>query len=184
MILFKNIREKLGKSSITKKLSKDNRKPKIKNYTEAQSVGIIYKIKDKDYQYFINNFIDYLREDVGFKVIKTLGFYEEKVAPTFLDLGSKYQFINQKDLNWNFTPKKESVDQFTSSNFDLLIDLTDEYCIPLRHTVVHTAASLKIGRYNEEEIDFYDFMINLPEHASLKEFTNQLNHYLSSINKT
>lgn len=183
MPLFNNIREKSGKAKVKRVLKNQSRKAKVVNYSQAKSIGVVYQIKDADYQFFIKNYIDYLREEIGFKSIKTLGYFNEKEPPHFLDAGNKYRSFNNKDLKWNFIPKDEAITEFMDNQFDILIDFTDDFCVPVKYIVAKSNAYFKIGRYKDELKDFYDFMINLKPEANLKQYTDQINHYLSIINK-
>lgn len=181
MELFKNIRENWGRNKIAKILKSTPRKAKAVNYASAKSIAVVYEIKTKDYQFFVNKFVDYLREEIGFKTIKTLGFYNSKEAPTFLDLGNKYKFINKTHLNWIYLPKPAEVEEFVNQEFDILIDLTQENIVPVKYLVASSKAKFKIGRYSEDNHDFFDFMISLNEKQNVKDFLDQVNHYLQQI---
>jgi hypothetical protein len=178
--LFKNIRKKWGRNKISKILDIP-RKAKSMNYANAKSIGIVYEIRTKDYQFFVNEFVDYLREEIGFKTIITLGFYNAKEAPEFLDLGNKYQFINKTHLNWLYIPQSTDSEVFIQQNFDILIDLTQDNIVPIKYLVASSKAKFKIGRYSDANHDFFDFMISLNEKQNIKDFLNQVNHYLKQI---
>ena len=180
MGLFENIRKKWGKNKISKILTTP-RKAKTVNYANAKSIGIVYEIKTKDYQFFVNDFVDYLREEIGFKTIVTLGYYKSKESPTFLDLGNKYQFINKTHLSWSFIPQSNDTDEFIQQDFDILIDLTQEYIVPIKYLVASSKAKFKIGRYSDDNHDFFDFMVSLNEKQNVKDFLDQVNHYLKQI---
>lgn len=180
MELFENIRKKWGRNKIAKIL-KIPRKAKAINYANAKSIGIVYEIKTKDYQFFVSGFVDYLREEIGFKTIKTIGFYDSKEPPVFLDLGNKYQFINKTNLNWLYIPQSTESDEFVQQKFDILIDLTQENIVPIKYLVASSKAKFKIGRYSDENHDFFDFMISLNEKQNIKDFLDQVNHYLKQI---
>lgn len=176
-----NIRKKIGSNKIKQLLKNQSRKPIVTNYAKAKSIGIVYEIKTKDYQFFVNNFVDYLREEIGFKTIKTIGYYNAKESPTFLELGNKYQFINNKNLNSIYLPSGSETEEFIKDDFDILVDLTQENVVPIKYIVASSKAKFKIGRYSEKNHDFFDFMISLNEKQNVKDFIDQVNHYLKQI---
>lgn len=175
--------EKIGESYVRKQLKKKVRKPKTIGYGHAQSIGLVYQIKDKDYQHFINKFVGYLGGEIGFKNIQTIGFFQGREVPEFVKSGNKYQTLTKKDIKWNKIPKKDAVRDFVSHDYDILIDLTDKFIIPLKSVFVEANAKLKIGLHEEENQDFYDFMIALPKNATIQDYINQINHYLNLIDK-
>lgn len=182
MAVLDGLKYKLGLKMIQKELNANKRKSKVFNYAQAKSIGIIYPIKDKDFQFFVTKYVDYLRKEVGFKTIQTIGFYDSKEEPVFLDLGSKFQFFNKKDLTFSLKPKSQEVETFIQTPFDILIDLSENYVVPLKYIQAKSVASFKVGRYNEAFEKHYDFMVNLPQNASVKEYIDQVNYYLNYIN--
>lgn len=173
--------DKMGEAYVRKLVKKIPRRPKTIGYQHAQSIGLVYRIKDKDYQHFIHNFVAYLSKEVGFKNIQTIGYYNGKEIPSFIKSGTKYSVITKKDLKWNKTPKTDKINSFINDKYDILIDLTDQFIIPIKAVFVQSNAKLKIGVHQKQNTDFYDFMITLPENATLQAYINQINHYLNII---
>lgn len=182
MGLLDGLRHKLGLKMVENELKSNKRKSKVFNYAQAKSIGIIYPIRDKDFQFFVTKYVDFLRKEIGFKTIQTIGYYDAKDEPSFLYLGTRFQFFNKKDLSFTLKPKSQEVQDFIHTPFDILIDLSENNSIPLNYIQAKSVASFKVGRYKEGAEKFYDFMVNLPENASVKEYIDQINYYLNYIN--
>ena len=73
------------------------------------------------------------------------------------------------------------VRNFTQREFDLLIDLHTGNSIPFQYIVAGSRAKFKIGKYEKKATPFYDFMISVPEQMNLRQFIEQVNHYLKSL---
>ena len=181
MKLIDDIKSNFGKRKLKKLLADLNRNVEVSNFTNAHSVGIIYNIKNPDYQVFINKYVDYLREEIGFKTITTLGYNQKKGHPHFLKIGIKYKFFSKNELDWRNFPKGVEVENFCNEKFDILIDLTRNFAVPLRYVLVKSKAKLKIGRYSEENEKYYDFMVDVSEDTSVSEYIKQVNHFLNNV---
>ena len=181
MKLLNNIKSKLGKRKLEKMLEKQKRKIQVSNFNNAKSVGIIYNIKDAEFQDTINKYVDYLREEVGFKTIVALGFNPKKGYPHFLKIGIKYKSFSKLDLDWMNLPKSVEVNNFCEENFDFLIDLSNNNNVSLRYILVNSQAKLKIGRYSKRNEKFYDFMVDTTENTTVKDYIKQVNHFLNNV---
>ena len=110
MKLIENIKNALGKRKIDKILQSNKRRLKVVNYSNAKSIGVIYPVTTTDYQYFINKFIDYLREEVGFKSIVSIGYCDTKKIPNFIINQSIKIPINDLLTTNKFTFKKKTIE--------------------------------------------------------------------------
>ena len=66
--------------------------------------------------------------------------------------------------------------------YDILINLCDSSCIPIKYLVASSVARFKIGQH-EDGYEIYDLMISLNEDKSLEKLMSQIRHYLQLINK-
>jgi hypothetical protein len=74
------------------------------------------------------------------------------------------------------------VKDFIARDFDLLIDLSLQDSLPLRYIAGLSMSLCRVGRFSEKNTDYYDFMIDIPQAATLKEYIRQITHYLTLIN--
>jgi hypothetical protein len=79
-------------------------------------------------------------------------------------------------------PGQAKVRDFIAKDFDLLIDLSLKDSLPLKYIAGMSMSLCRIGRFSEKNTECYDFMIDIPPVATLKEFIRQVTHYLNLIN--
>ena len=183
MKFLDNIKDTLGNRKINKILNSQKRKIKVANFASASSVGLLYQVSTVDYQDVVNNYIDYLRGEVGFKKIVSLGYCEEKELPNFiLNPSMKYQFFTKKELDFSHTSKSEEVLNFIKEDFDILIDLSRGQIIPIKHIVASSCSSFKVGIHSVENEKYFDFMIKIEETAPASSFIKQVNAFLNKVN--
>ena len=93
-----------------------------------------------------------------------------------------YDFFYQKDLNWYYKPQNYIIDNFIKKEYDILINLSDSSCIPIKYLVASSVARFKIGRF-EEGYEIYDLMIKLEKEKGKERLMEEIKHYLNLINK-
>ena len=182
MKFIDNIKDKLGRRKIHKILKSKNRNIKVTNFDNAKSIAIIYQITTTDYQDFINQYIDYLRGDIGFKKIVSLGYYEGTELPNFvINESFKYKYFTKKELDFSRFGKSKDVLEFLNEDFEIIIDLSRDFIIPIKHVVASSNAGLKIGRHSIENEQFYDFMVEIDKSAPVSHFIKEVNAFLTKV---
>ena len=96
-------------------------------------------------------------ESVGFSVssdneikkkeVKALGFVNEKQLSYCHTPKLQYDFFYHKDLNWYYKPQNYIIDNFIKTEYDILINLCDSSCIPIKYLVASSLARFKISLY-------------------------------------
>ena len=181
MKLIENIKDYFGIKKLNSLLAKSNRNALFCNLNKANSVGLITSIKnEEDYQKLIT-FVKYLKGDIGVRNVKAIAFYSEKDEPYFLQSKLSFDYFTSEEVSWNRDPIKDTCISFIKEDFDILIDLTDEFIIPLRSILVQSKAGFKVGKYSVENEPYYDFMID-SEHNNFSQFTKEAVRYLTIIN--
>ena len=94
----------------------------------------------------------------------------------------QYDFFYQKDLNWYYKPQNYIIENFVKKEYDILINLCDSNCIPIKYLVASSLAHFKIGQH-EEGYEIYDFMLSMREEQGIEDFMIQIKHYINLINK-
>ncbi|MEN8928562.1 MAG: hypothetical protein ABF242_01445 [Flavobacteriales bacterium] len=182
MKLIENIKNALGRRKIDKILHLNKRKVRVINYSNAKSIGVIYPVITTDYQDFINKFIDFLRQEVGFKSIISLGYCNTKEIPSFIiNQSIKYQYFTKNDLDWNNFGKSKEVNAFIDQDFEILIDFSRDNINPIKHIVASSKSKFKIGRHSLENEKFYDFMVEMDDTAPISDFIIQVNKFLKQV---
>jgi hypothetical protein len=178
--MFENVRSCIGNYYFRKELSKTGRDRKLINLQDARKIGILYNLDSvPDYE-VVSDFVTQLQHER--KEVKALGYVKNKnLVSRFLPKLS-YDFFSRKDVNWYFMPGQAKVRDFIAKEFDLLIDLSLKDNLPLKYISGLSMSLCRIGRFSEKNTDCYDFMIDIPQAATLKEYIRHITHYLNLIN--
>ena len=180
--MFDKIKENRGRRKLAKKLKLQHRKPKLKNLDEVMSVAILYSADERLTYDIVKNYVKFLKEE-GVKSILVLGYCSLKEIPDYLQPKLEFDYFTKKELNMYLEPSGTAVSNFVATQFDVLIDLTTEFNLPLRNVLFQSKARLKIGKYNESDEQHYDFMINSGQ-QDLAKFIEQVTYYLAVLNKS
>ncbi len=173
------IQQKFSSYLFYKESSALPRTTQVTSFQDARSIGIIYdSTTDANYD-AVKMLVKDFRDE--HKDVQSLGYINLKEIPQnrFVKLG--LDFFTKKDLSWKMKPSGTVVDNFTNTEFDILICLNIGRCIPLKYIASHSRARFKIGRYNERLAYLYDFMISVEDPADLQSFISQLKHYLFQV---
>jgi len=178
-----NIKIKAGTLLLKKEVkSHTDRTPIVCNLINASSIGLLMNISDETDMRKITKFEKFLKEQFGIKKVFALGYYDnKKEEPNFLRSSISFDCLQRKDLSWNGAPSGAIYDNFVSEKYDILIDLTNYFNVPLRFVLLRSKAKFKIGKFSEESTPYYDMMIDF-EKDDFEEYANQLVHYLTIIN--
>ena len=175
MEFIENIKHKFGKWIFQKDLSSNKRIKVICNLNDAKSIGILYDATFEDQINKVKPFVDYffnLKKDV-----KALGFVNAKELSYFHSPKLQYDFFYKKDLNWYYKPQNYIIDNFIKKDYDILINLCDSSCIPIKYLVASSVAHFKVG------YEIYDLMISMKKDHVIDDFMLQVKHYINLINK-
>jgi len=148
-------------------------------FDEAKKIGILYEAtSDKNYE-IVKQFVKDIRAQQ--KDVLALGYVDRNELPQmrFAKLG--LDFFTRKAVNWKMKPQHPSVSNFINNEFDILINLNTEKCFPLKYISAMTKARFKVGRYDIKNFPFCDLMIETKEHTGLKDFAEQVVHYLKLL---
>jgi hypothetical protein len=117
------------------------------------------------------------------KEVKALGFVKNKnLVQRFLPKIS-YDFFSKRDLTWFYKPIHQQVKDFIDKEFDLLIDLSMHDSFPLKYISGVSNALCRVGKFSEENTDYFDFMIDVKPSMTSDDYLGNIRHYLTVINK-
>lgn len=177
--MFGRIRSHIGHYYFRKELDRHRQHREMKNLADAKQIGIIYTLNDvPDYER-VSAFVSQLQHDN--KEVKALGFVRNKnLISRFLPKLS-YDFFSRKDVNWFCRPIHKRVRDFIDKEFDLLIDLSTSDAFPLKYIAGLSNALCRVGKFSEENADYYDLMIDAGPAMTSDDFLGQVRHYLTII---
>jgi len=183
MKLLTNIKRKLGKRKLNKLVFHQKRRPIVSNFDSAKSIGIVYSVSTTDYQDIVEKYVNFLKGEIGFKKIKVLGYFEGPKLPSFvINQSLKYSYFTNKKVDFYYFGNCKEVSSFIKEDFDILIDLSQDFHVPIKHVVASSKSRFKIGRLNEENEKFYDFMVDMPENTPVSKYITQINVFLTQVN--
>ena len=147
------------------------------NFTDARTVGILFDATDLAQRESVLKFAKALEKQD--KKVKLLGFVRTKEDSSNLSFPN----FNLKDLNLALLPEKSAVVQdFTSRDFDILLNPAPVEVIPLEYISALSKAKYRVGPVTEKTV-CYELMIDVSENKTTDAFFKQAMHFLGKMNK-
>lgn len=133
------------------KKNKSNRSSKP--YKQASSIGVIFSVEDKQKHEDIKEFIHHLEAD-GKKVTVLEYLPAKKENHEF-----KFDFFTIEELSFWGNLNSAIVTKFMEISFDYLFYI-DKVSNPLiLYILAQSKAACRIGKFNQEERQYFEFMI-------------------------
>ena len=180
MQFIEDIKHKFGRWVFQKELKSNKRTKAVSNLENAKSIGILYEATDAAQIKKIEPFVKYFFELK--KDVKALGYVNKKKLDNHHIPKLNYDFFYLKDLNWYYKPQNYIINNFVKKEYDILINLSDSKCIPIKYLVASSLAHFKIGQF-EDGFEIYDLMIKLDKDKGKERLMEEIKHYLNLINK-
>jgi hypothetical protein len=179
--MFGKIRKRIGQYYFKKEYARQERQCQMTNFNDAKKIGILYTVDEVvDYEW-IESFVSQLQGEQ--KEVKALGFVKNKnLVQRFLPRLS-FDFFTKRDLTWFYKPIHQHVSDFIEKEFDILIDLSKQDSFPLKYISGVSNALCRVGKFSEENTDYYDVMIDVKPTMSPDDYLGNIRHYLTIINK-
>ena len=180
MQFLEDFKHKIGRWVFHRDLRTNKRLKEVSNLDKSKSIGILYEATNAEQIKKIEPFVKYfftLKKNV-----KALGYVHKTKLDDCHIPRLNYDFFYQKDLNWYYKPQNYIIDNFIKKEYDILINLSDSSCIPIKYLVASSMARFKIGQF-EEGYEIYDLMIKLDKEEGLERLMEEIKHYLNLINK-
>ena len=179
MKILDNIKQAVGNYYLNKAIDNNQRNRKLINYSDVRSVGIIFGLMDIESYYIVHE--EALRLQEQQIKVKALGYVRNDNLTRSLMPLLAFDFFYDNSLNWYRKPKALSIDEFVETEFDILIDLNLNGQLPLKFISASSIARIKVGKYEKANENMYDIMIMYEEDSGLKEFINNITHYLIQL---
>ena len=90
------------------------------------------------------------------------------------------RILGRSDINILGAPRRDVIDDLLKRPYDLLIDLTQQPCLPLRYIAMYARADFKAGLVNNSGL--YDFLIDTKPQETPEFLFQQIVKYLKMIN--
>ncbi|MBR8537831.1 hypothetical protein KDU71_19825 [Carboxylicivirga sediminis] len=173
------IRQKVALYKLDKQLQKAPRIKKLHNLKTAQTAGILYDATNEANHQLVKELIKELKEENISS--QALGFIDKKKRDDNYIGDSTYSFACRKDFSFFYAIKKEAIQSFIDTPFNLLIILVNEQPFAIDYLGQLSKAEFKVGKAGLDN-DLYDLMIELAPTASMYELKKQITFYLKLLN--
>ena len=177
--MFEKIRRRIGQYYFKRERSKIMHVHGMVNLAEANRVGILYTLEDVPDYDKVSEFVAQLQRE--HKEVKALGLIRSKnMVNRFLPKLS-FDFFSRKDITWFYRPIHNTVRNFMDKEFDLLIDLSLTDSFPLKYIAGLSRSVCRVGKFSEDNVSYYDLMIDVKPAMTFDEYLFQIKHYLTII---
>ncbi len=157
-----------------RKLARNSKhNPIMPDLNSAKLIGVIWHPTQREEFQYLKNYFN--KEQVIFR-----GFcvFEEGVNPQ-----ANSNTLTTLDLNWYGFPKLEKINDFTSVNFDILLNIALSQNLILETITLLSKAKFKVGSSPDEK-NYFDLNINIGENDDAMYLAQQQIFYLAQLNKT
>jgi hypothetical protein len=184
MSIVKKTKLALANYSLKKELAnfRRNQKPNTFKFGEIKTVGILFDAKNTEDFETVKRYLLYLREYK--KRVKIIGYFNSKEIPALTYSKLEYDFFSNKELNKIGKPTSPIIKNFIEEEYDLLLDLNVHDHFPLKYIAALSKAHFKVGKYNENDTEIYDMMIDADNTKTVKYFLRQIDTYINMLNNT
>jgi len=181
--MLKGIKQYIANNALKKEIlsSGRGRQPNQFNFEKIKTVGIVFDATNTEDYEIVKRYVVYLREHL--KKVKVIGYFSTKEIPTLTYSKLEYDFFSTKELNWMGTPNSVVIRNFINEEFDLLIDLNIHDHFPLKYIAALSKARFKVGKFDQNDIEIHDMMIDSDGTKTVKYFLRQIDTYITMLNK-
>ena len=146
------------------------------HFDDVRSVLVLYEsdLSEK------NTLVKALRDELILenKDVVLWGYCNKKEITSLILPQSR--ILGRPDINLLGAPKRDVIEDLQKRPYDLLIDLTQQPCLPLRYVAMYARADFKASLNNNSGL--YDFMIDMEPQQTPEELFRQIVKYLKMIN--
>jgi hypothetical protein len=142
-------------------------------YRQAQSIGIIFTVEDKQKHEDVKEFVR--RLELEGKHVRVMSFLpKNKDNYDFL-----YDFFTEKDVNFWGTVTSESANSFADAAFDFLFYLDTAPNLHLLNILARSKARCRVGKFFSQGEPYFEFMIEVKD--GTKSLIDSIHRYASKL---
>lgn len=142
-------------------------------YKQAQSIGILFTVEDKQKHHDIKEFIHQLEQDG--KKVQVLEYLPKKKE----NYEFMFDFFTVDDLNFWGALNSTPANKFANAPFDFLFCVDQQSNPLLLHLLSISKAHCRVGRYHELESDYYEMMIE--QNGTIKGLIDTMYKYTKNL---
>ncbi|MBQ0118279.1 MAG: hypothetical protein MJZ88_02020 [Paludibacteraceae bacterium] len=169
-----NIREKIFGYILRRQPKRQVHFPRWEN---VRTIVILFESDLIEKNPTVRRLAERLSTEEADKNVTLLGYVDKKdiLSPNL----PQSRILGRKDFTIFGVPKANIREELMRHPYDLLIDLTQKDCLPLRYMATYLNADFKTGRHIREGI--HDFMLDTPAQESQEFLFGQIIYYLKLI---
>ncbi len=175
MVLFKQIRTRAYNFFLGRKLKQLRNKHETRSFSNSSSVALLFDGSCPENMEPVKHYFQLLRMEN--KKVHLLCYIRKERPGEALS----FEYFTGQDLNWWFTPEKSRTEDFVNKQFDLLINLCTEECLPLEYLSALSRATYRVGRYIPGKTYCFDLMISMNGKKDVNYLIREVEHYLRMI---
>ncbi len=181
MELFKNIRLKIGKAILTKRIARTKKKVYYSNIDLVKNIGIVWDASRPEDFASLSRFYQKMHErNIE---VKILGYFPGKNLPDQYTAIRYLTCIRKEEINFFYHPVSSETNTFISNRFEILIDINFKKLFPLQYISSLSNAAFKVGLFESETMDTpFDLMMEIKNPVDVENYLNQIIQYLEIIN--
>jgi len=176
-----NLKLAIGKYLLHNQMKINPREIQVFNLSQSATIGMVYDATNRQDYEMVKKFAKYLKEKG--KSVMALGFINSKDPGSLRNTQLEYRFFTKKDLNWYFKPNCLEVNNFIERRFDILLDLSIDYCFPIKYICGLSRSSFKVGLSDKGAEKYFDMMIDIGQNKTLEHFLKNIDVYINMVNK-
>ena len=181
MEIFSEIRLKIGKAILKKKMAGMTRKVYFTNINQVKNIGIVWDASVIEDFAGLSRFYQKMHERNIEVIIQ--GFFPEKNLPDRYTAIRYLTCLRKKEMNFFFQPVSSESNTFIRKRFDILIDVNFNNLFPLRYISSLSNAGLKVGLFEPKANETpFDLMMEINKPVNIEHYLSQVIHYLEMIN--
>jgi len=161
---------------ITANRTKSDRQ--IVSLEETKQIGILTAIANKEEYLDIFSIFSQLQQMN--KTVKMVAYIDEKEVPYYCLQQLAADYFCQKDMNWYGKLMMPQVIDFVNFEFDILIDFSQQFYIPIQTILSMSKSQMLIGR-NSALKEQYDLFIDMNENTDNQYFLKNIAIYTSKL---
>jgi hypothetical protein len=181
MELFRNIRLKIGKANLAKRLARTKRDVIYSNMDQVKNIGIVWDASlTSDFTYLTRFYQKMNDKNIS---VKIHCYYPAKDLPDQYTAIRYLTCLRKNELNLFYNPVSTESVSFISNPFDVLIDINFNNLFPLNYISTLSRAKFKVGLFDTETPDApFDLMMEIKKPVNIEDYLNNVVNYLEMIN--
>jgi len=160
-------------------LKSAKRRRRVVDYASAGKIALLYGYDREEDSRAAGELIRQLQ--VNGKSVSALGFVNAGAVPKEISAPDNVRLCCRKDFSWLLKPKRDFLKDFTTREFDILIDLSSHQAHPMKFIAARSGAMFKTGAAHPDTEDVYDLIMQVEENCPAAELARHIIHYLKII---